>query len=81
MKEITYNISPTQKKFLRELYEMMNRYYTKGRNSYTTPMGYKLDMRDSMSLLDNILYTETYTPYDKEQLNEIRSMFISLHLM
>ena len=56
----------------------MNRYYTKGRNSYTTPRGYKLDMRDSLSLLDIVLYTQHYTPKDKEQLNEIRSMYISL---
>jgi hypothetical protein len=28
--------------------------------------------------LDVILYTNHYTPKDKEQLNEIRSMYISL---
>ena len=41
-------------------------------------MGYKLDMRDCINLLDTILYTNYYTSSDKEQLNEIRSMYISL---
>lgn len=78
MKEIKHTLSPSQKKFISELYDMLNSHYVKGNNYYTSQMGYTLDMRDSMSLLDNILYTETYTHYDKEQLNEIRSMYISL---
>ena len=78
MKEIKYTISDTQRKFLTKLYDTLFNYYVKGNNSYTTLMGYTLDMRDSISLLNNILYTNYYTPSDKEQLNEIRSMYISL---
>jgi hypothetical protein len=78
MKEIKYTISPTQRNFLTKLYDTLFGYYVKGNNSYTTLMGYTLSMRDSISLLNNILYTNYYTPNDKEQLNEIRSMYISL---
>ena len=78
MKEIKYTISPTQKNILLKFRDTLHRYYVKGNTSYTTLMGSVLDMRDSMSLLDCVLYTQEYTPYDKEQLNEIRSMYISL---
>ena len=81
MKETHYIISPTQRKFLTKLYDMLNRYYVKGNNSYTTLTGYALGMRDSMSLLDNILYTNYYTKRDKDQLNEIRSMYISFNAL
>ena len=76
MKEIKY--TPTQRKFIRKLYDMLSRYYVKGNTHYTTLMGYKLDMRDCINLLDTIIYNSYYTPSDKEQLNEIRSMYISL---
>ena len=79
MKEVQYPLSDTQRKFIySKLYDMLNRYYVKGNNSYTTLMGYTLGMRDSISLLDTILYRNYYTPMDKELLNEIRSMYISL---
>ena len=78
MKKIKYTISPTQKNILMKFRDTLHRYYVKGNNSYTTLMGYTLSMRDSISLLNNILYTNYYTPNDKEQLNEIRSMYISL---
>ena len=78
MKEIKYTLSDIQMKFLPKLYDMLNGYYVKGNNSYTTLMGYTLDMRDCISLLDTILYTQHYTLSDKDQLNEIRSMYISL---
>jgi hypothetical protein len=81
MKEVQYPLSDTQRKFIySKLYDMLNGYYVKGNNSYTTLMGYTLGMRDSLSLLDTILYRNYYTPMDKELLNEIRSMYISLTL-
>jgi hypothetical protein len=79
MKETHYTLSDTQRKFLTKLYDMLNGYYVKGNNSYTTLTGYTLGMRDSMSLIDTILYTQRYTPSYKRQLNEIRSMYISLN--
>jgi len=78
MKEIKHTISPSQSTYIRRFKDILHMYYVKGNNSYTTLMGYKLGMRDSLSLLDSILYTNYYTPSDKEQLNEIRSMYISL---
>ena len=78
MKIYIIYISPTQKNILMKFRDTLHRYYVKGNNSYTTLMGYVLDIRDSMSLLDVILYTNHYTPTDKEQLNQIRSMYISL---
>ena len=78
MKETHYTISPIQSKHLERFRYIVHMYYVKGNNSYTTLMGYTLSMRDSISLLNNILYTNYYTPNDKEQLNEIRSMYISL---
>ena len=78
MKIYIIYISPTQKNILMKFRDTLHRYYVKGNNSYTTLMGYVLDIRDSMSLLDVILYTQHYTPKDKEQLNEIRSMYISI---
>ena len=78
MKIYIIYISPTQKNILMKFRDTLHRYYVKGNNSYTTLMGYVLDIRDSMSLLDIVLYTQHYTPKDKEQLNEIRSMYISL---
>ena len=78
MKEIKHTISPSQSTYIQRFRDTLHRYYVKGNNSYTTLMGYVLDIRDSMSLLDVILYTNHYTPKDKEQLNEIRSMYISL---
>ena len=78
MKEIKHTISPSQSTYIQRFKDMLHMYYVKGNNSYTTLMGYTLGMRDSLSLLDTILYTNYYTPRDKEQLNEIRSMYISL---
>ena len=78
MKEIKHTISPSQSTYIRRFKDILHMYYVKGNNSYTTLMGYTLGMRDSLSLLDSILYTNYYTPRDKEQLNEIRSMYISL---
>jgi len=78
MKEIKYTLSDTQRKFLTKLYDMLNGYYVKGNNSYTTLTGYTLGMRDSMSLIDTILYTQRITTSYKRHLNEIRSMYISL---
>jgi len=79
MKEIEYTPTPIQRKFLTKLYDMLNGYYVKGNNSYTTLNGYTLRMRDSMSLIDTILYTQRYTTSYTKQLNEIRSMYISLN--
>ena len=78
MKETHYTLSDTQRKFLTKLYDMLNRYYVKGNNSYTILKGFTIGMRDCISLLDNILYTNYYTKRDKDQLNLIRSMYISL---
>ena len=78
MKEIKHPISPSQSTYIQRFKDMLHMYYVKGNNSYTTLMGYTLGMRDSLSLLDSILYTNYYTTSDKEQLNEIRSMYISL---
>ena len=78
MKEIKYTPTPSQRKFLTKLYDMLNGYYVKGNNSYTTLMGFDIGMRDCMSLIDNILYTNYYTKRDKDKLNLIRSMYISL---
>ena len=78
MKEIKHTISPSQSTYIRRFKDILHMYYVKGNNSYTTLMGYTLGMRDSLSLLDSILYTNYYTPRDKEQLNEIRSMYICL---
>jgi len=78
MKEIRYTISPIQKKNLERFRDMLHMYYVKGNNSYTTLMGYTIGMRDSISLIDTILYTQRYTNSYKRQLNEIRSMYISL---
>jgi len=78
MKEIKHTISPSQSTYIHRFKYILHMYYVKGNNSYTTLMGYTLGMRDSISLLDTILYTNYYTPSDKEQLNEIRSMYISL---
>ena len=78
MKEIQYTLSDTQRKTLERFKDMLHMYYVKGNNSYTTLMGYTLGMRDSMSLIDTILYTQRYTNSYKRQLNEIRSMYISL---
>jgi len=78
MKEIKYTLSDTQRKFLTKLFDMVNGYYVKGNNSYTTLMGFDIGMRDCMSLIDNILYTNYYTKRDKDKLNLIRSMYISL---
>jgi hypothetical protein len=78
MKEIKYTLSDTQRKFLTKLYDMLNGYYVKGNNSYTTLLGFDIGMRDCMSLIDNILYTNYYTKRDKDKLNLIRSMYISL---
>ena len=78
MKEIKYTITPSQSTYIQRFKDILHMYYVKGNNSYTTLMGYTLGMRDSISLLDTILYTNYYTPSDKEQLNEIRSMYISL---
>ena len=78
MKIYIIYLSPTQKNILMKFRDTLHRYYVKGNNSYTTLIGYVLDIRDSMSLLDVILYTNHYTPTDKEQLNQIRSMYISL---
>lgn len=78
MKEIKHTISPTQGDYIHRFKDIVNSYYVKGNTHYTTLMGYKLDMRDCINLLDTILYTNYYTSSDKEQLNEIRSMYISL---
>lgn len=78
MKEIKYTISPIQSKYLERFKDTLHMYYVKGWTHYNTLMGDKLDMRDSMNLLDTILYTNYYTNRDKDQLNEIRSMYISL---
>lgn len=78
MKEMKYTLSPTQRHYIERFRDSLNGYYVKGNNSYTTLMGYKLDMRESLNLLDTILYTEYYTPRDKEQLNGIRSMYMTL---
>lgn len=80
MKESIYPLSDTQSKHLERFRDILHMYYVKGNNSYTTLMGYTLGMRHCISLLDNILYTKYYTHEDKEQLNEIRSMYISLTL-
>jgi len=77
MKEIKHPISPSQSTYIQRFKDMLHTYYVKGNNSYTTLMGYKLGMRDCISLLDSILYTNYYTNEDKEQLNAIRSMYIS----
>lgn len=79
MKEKHNPLSDTQMKFILKLYDMLNVYYVKGNNSYTTPMGFDIGMRDCISLLDNILYTNYYTNRDKDKLNLIRSMYISLN--
>ena len=78
MKKTQYTILPSQKKYIERFRDTLHSYYVKGNNSYTTLMGYPLDMRDCLSLLDNILYTNYYTNRDKDQLNQIRSMYISL---
>ena len=78
MKEIKYTVSPIQSKHLKRFKDILHMYYVKGNNSYTTLMGYTIGLRDSISLLDNILYTNYYTNRDKDQLNHIRSMYISL---
>ena len=79
MKEIQYTLSPTQKKTLERFRDILHMYgWGKGNTHYTTLMGYKLDMKESLNLLNTILYTNYYTPRDKDQLNEIRSMYISL---
>jgi len=79
MKETQYPLSDTQRKFIySKLYDMLNGYYVKGNNSYTTLMGFTIGMRDSLSLLDTILFRNYYTNGDKDQLNLIRSMYISL---
>jgi hypothetical protein len=79
MKEIKHTISPSQSTYIQRFKDTVNSYYVKGNTDYTTLMGYKLDMRDCINLLDTILYTNYYTPSDKKQLNEIRSMYISLN--
>ena len=78
MKETEYTPTPSQRKFLTKLYDMLNGYYVKGNNSYTTLNGYTLRMRESMSLIDTILYTQRINSRWKRHLNEIRSMYISL---
>ena len=78
MNEYQHPILPSQKKYIERFRDTLHRYYVKGNNSYTTLMGYALDMRDCLSLLDTLLYTNYYTDKDKIQLNEIRSMYISL---
>lgn len=78
MKEIKYTTSDTQITHLQRFKDTLYGYYVKGNTHYTTLMGYKLDMKESLNLLDTILYTNYYTPRDKDQLNEIRSMYISL---
>jgi hypothetical protein len=79
MKEIKHTISPTQSTYIQRFKDIVHMYYVKGNTDYTTLMGYKLDLRDCINLLDTILYTNYYTPSDKKQLNEIRSMYISLN--
>ena len=79
MKEIKLTLSSSQLIHLRRFKGTLHSYYTKGNNSYTTLMGYKLDMRECMNLLDSLLMDDTYKSHDKEQLNEIRSMYIQLH--
>jgi len=78
MKEMKYTLSPTQRLYIERFRDSLNGYYVKGNTTYTTLMGYKLDMRESLNLLDTILYTKYYTPRDKEQLNGIRSMYMTL---
>lgn len=78
MKEIKHTITPSQSTYIQRFKDIVHGYYVKGNTDYTTLLGYKLDLRDCINLLDTILYTNYYTPSDKEQLNEIRSMYISL---
>ena len=79
MIEIKLTLSSSQLIHLRRFKGTLHSFYTKGNNSYTTLSGYKLDMRESMNLLDSLLMGDTYKSHDKEQLNEIRSMYIQLH--
>ena len=78
MKEIKYTLSPTQRHYIERFRDSLNGYYVKGNTTYTTLMGYTLRMRDSMSLIDTILYTQRITTSYTKHLNEIRSMYISL---
>ena len=78
MKEIKYTLSDTQRKFILQLHHMLNGYYVKGNNSYTTLIGFTIDMQDCIFLLNRILDTNYYTKVEKPLLNEIRSMYISL---
>ena len=79
MKEIKHTISPSQSTYIQRFKDIVHGYYVKGNTDYTTVMGYKLDLRDCINLLDTILYTNYYTNRDKDQLNHIRSMYISLN--
>jgi hypothetical protein len=79
MNEYQHPILPSQKKYIERFRDTLFNYLIfKGNINYTTLMGYKLDMKESLNLLNTLLYTNYYTDKDKEQLNEIRSMYISL---
>ena len=79
MKEIKYTLTPFQLNYIQKFKDTLYSYYTKGNSSYTTLMGRKLDMRDCIELLNRVTYTTYYKSYDKEDLNEIRSMYIQLN--
>ena len=73
---MNYNeLTPIQIKTINKFHDVIHSYYVKG-NPYYTLMGERLNLHDVLQFLSNL--RDYYTDDDKEYLNEIRSMYISL---
>ena len=73
-----FHLSNHQRETLQVFYHVINSYYSKGNPTYTTLMGYTLDLNDTLKVIFNIMQKEWYDNYEQELLNNVRSMYISL---
>ena len=77
--ELDYNeLTPIQIKTINRFHDVIHSYYVKGHSSYTTLMGDTLNLQDVLRFLSDIVCVGYYSDKEKDYLNSIRSMYISL---
>lgn len=73
-----YDLTDTQRLNIWRFERTINSYYVKGNPSYTTLMGQQLNLQDVLRFLSDIVCVGYYSDKEKDYLNSIRSMYISL---
>lgn len=73
-----YDLTTYQRLHIKNFYETIHSYYVRGNPSYTTLMGERLNLQDVLRFLSYLPIRGHYCEDDKEYLNDIRSMYISL---